>query len=40
MLGGSIIEPKDGHPTKGVYWFPGYNSSEGIRAMEFLKSQS
>jgi multiple sugar transport system substrate-binding protein len=39
MLGGSIIEPKDGHPTKGVYWFPGYNSSEGIRAMEFLKSQ-
>jgi multiple sugar transport system substrate-binding protein len=39
MLGGFIIEPKDGHPTKGVYWFPAYNSSEGIRAMEFIKSQ-
>jgi multiple sugar transport system substrate-binding protein len=39
MLGGYIIEPKDGHPTKGVYWFPAYNSSEGIRAMEFIKSQ-
>jgi multiple sugar transport system substrate-binding protein len=39
MLGGYIIEPKDGHPTKGVYWFPAYNSSEGVRAMEFIKSQ-
>jgi multiple sugar transport system substrate-binding protein len=39
MLGGYIIEPRDGHPTKGVYWFPAYNSSEGIRAMEFIKSQ-
>jgi multiple sugar transport system substrate-binding protein len=39
MLGGYIIEPKDGHPTKGVYWFPAYNSSEGVRAMEFVKSQ-
>lgn len=39
MLGGYIIEPKDGHPTKGVYWFPAYNSSEGVKAMEFIKSQ-
>lgn len=39
MLGGYIIEPKDGHPTKGVYWFPSYNSSEGVKAMEFIKSQ-
>jgi multiple sugar transport system substrate-binding protein len=39
MLGGYIIEPKDGHPTRGVYWFPAYNSSEGVRAMEFIKSQ-
>jgi multiple sugar transport system substrate-binding protein len=39
MLGGYIIEPKDGHPTKGVYWFPAYNSSEGLKAMEFVKSQ-
>jgi multiple sugar transport system substrate-binding protein len=39
MLGGYIIEPKDGHPTKGVYWFPAYNSSEGVKALEFIKSQ-
>jgi multiple sugar transport system substrate-binding protein len=39
MLGGEIIEQREGHPTKGVYWFPSYNSSEGIRAMEFLKQQ-
>jgi multiple sugar transport system substrate-binding protein len=39
MLGGEIIELREGHPTKGVYWFPSYNSSEGIRAMEFLKRQ-
>jgi multiple sugar transport system substrate-binding protein len=39
MLGGEIIELREGHPTKGVYWFPSYNSSEGIRALEFLKQQ-
>ena len=39
MLGGEIIKLREGHPTKGVYWFPSYNSSEGIRAMEFLKQQ-
>jgi multiple sugar transport system substrate-binding protein len=39
MLGGDILELREGHPTKGVYWFPSYNSSEGIRAMEFLKRQ-
>jgi multiple sugar transport system substrate-binding protein len=39
MLGGEILELRQGHPTKGVYWFPSYNSSEGIRAMEFLKRQ-
>jgi multiple sugar transport system substrate-binding protein len=39
MLGGYIIEPRDGHPTKGLYWFPTYNSSEGLKAMEFIKSQ-
>jgi multiple sugar transport system substrate-binding protein len=39
MLGGYIIEPRNGHPTKGVYWFPTYNDSEGVRAMEFIKSQ-
>jgi multiple sugar transport system substrate-binding protein len=39
MLGGEILELREGHPTEGVYWFPSYNSSEGVRAMEFLKQQ-
>jgi multiple sugar transport system substrate-binding protein len=39
MLGGEILELRQGHPTKDVYWFPSYNSSEGIRALEFLKRQ-
>jgi multiple sugar transport system substrate-binding protein len=39
MLGEEIILQKAGHPTKGVYWFPAFNSSEGVRAMEFIKSQ-
>jgi multiple sugar transport system substrate-binding protein len=39
MLGGEILELREGHPTKGGYWFPTYNSSEGVRAMEFLKRQ-
>jgi multiple sugar transport system substrate-binding protein len=39
MLGGEIVELREDHPTRGVYWFPSYNSSEGVRAMEFLKQQ-
>ena len=39
MLGGDILVQKDGHPTKGTYWFPAYNSSAGIRALQFLKEQ-
>jgi multiple sugar transport system substrate-binding protein len=39
MLGGEILQLREGHPTKGVYWFPSYNSSEGVKAMEFLKRQ-
>lgn len=39
MLGGDILQLKDGHPTKGSYWFPAYNSSQGVRALEFLKEQ-
>jgi multiple sugar transport system substrate-binding protein len=39
MLGGEILELREGHPTKGIYWFPSYNSSEGIRALDFLKRQ-
>jgi len=39
MLGGNIVDLKTGHPTKGVYFFPTYNGSEGVRAMEFIKAQ-
>jgi multiple sugar transport system substrate-binding protein len=39
MLGGEILELREGHPTKDVYWFPSYNSSKGVGAMEFLKRQ-
>jgi multiple sugar transport system substrate-binding protein len=39
MLGGEILELREGHPTKSVYWFPSYNSSEGVEAMDFLKRQ-
>ena len=38
-LGGEIIKLKSGHPTKGVYWFPAYNSTEGVKALEFIKDQ-
>ncbi len=40
MLGGNIIELKGGHPTKGAYWFPAYNGTEGVRAMQFIKEQA
>ena len=39
MLGGNIVDIKTGHPTKGHYWFPTYNGTEGIRVMEFIKAQ-
>ena len=39
MLGEEITELREGYPTKDVYWFPSYNSTERIRAMEFLKQQ-
>jgi multiple sugar transport system substrate-binding protein len=39
MLGGDIVVQKDGHPTKGTYWFPAYNSSAGVKALEFIKEQ-
>ena len=38
-LGGEITKLKSGHPTKGVYWFPEYNSTEGVKALEFIKAQ-
>lgn len=39
MLGGDIVVQKDRHPTKGTYWFPAYNSSAGVKALEFIKEQ-
>ena len=39
MLGGEILKMKSGHPTKGSYWFPAFNSTEGVRAMNFIKQQ-
>lgn len=37
MTGGDILQYKQGHPTKGSYWFPTYNSTEGVRALEFFR---
>lgn len=37
--GGEIIKQKEGHPTKDIYWFPAFNSTEGIRALGFIKEQ-
>jgi len=39
MLGGNILQEKSGHPTRGAYWFPSYNNTEGVKALEFIKSQ-
>jgi multiple sugar transport system substrate-binding protein len=39
MLGGELVEWKSGHPTKGSYWFPAYNSTDGVKALEFIKEQ-
>jgi multiple sugar transport system substrate-binding protein len=39
MQGGEIIKQKQGHPTKGVYWFPAFNGTEGVTALGFIKEQ-
>jgi multiple sugar transport system substrate-binding protein len=39
MLGGDIISIKQGHTTKGNYWYPSFNGSEGVRALNFIKEQ-
>jgi multiple sugar transport system substrate-binding protein len=39
MLGGEILKLKSGHPTKGTYWFPAYNSTQGVKALGFLNQQ-
>ncbi|HEY9399845.1 MAG TPA: hypothetical protein VIP29_08135 [Nitrososphaeraceae archaeon] len=33
------MELKSGHPTKGNYFFPTYNDTEGLKAMDFIKTQ-
>ena len=40
MIGGEILEKRDGHPTKQNYWYPIYNSDLGIKALHFLKDQA
>jgi len=39
MLGGEIVKQKSGHPQNGTYWFPTYNSTQGVQALEFLRDQ-
>jgi multiple sugar transport system substrate-binding protein len=39
MLGGDILNLKPGHPSKGAYWFPAFNSTEGVKALGFIKNQ-
>ena len=39
MTGGTIVESRHGHPTRDFYWYPSYNSSEGVRALGFIKNQ-
>ncbi|MDQ4012557.1 MAG: extracellular solute-binding protein [Thermoproteota archaeon] len=39
MQGGEIIKQKEGHPTKGLYWFPAFNGTEGVKALSFIKQQ-
>jgi multiple sugar transport system substrate-binding protein len=39
MLGGDILQQRDGHPTKSNYWFPVFNSSLGVKALSFIQNQ-
>jgi multiple sugar transport system substrate-binding protein len=39
MLGGEILKQEEGHPEKGTYWFPAFNSTAGVKALDFLKQQ-
>ena len=34
---GDILTLKGGNPTKGSYWFPSFNGTEGLKALEFFK---
>jgi multiple sugar transport system substrate-binding protein len=39
MLGGEILEQREGHPKKSNYWYPIYNNDLGVKALQFLKDQ-
>lgn len=39
MLDGAIVESRPGHPTKDFYWSPSYNSTQVVKALEFIKDQ-
>jgi multiple sugar transport system substrate-binding protein len=39
MLGGDILERRSNHPSRGSYWFPAFNNTEGVMAAEFLRKQ-
>jgi multiple sugar transport system substrate-binding protein len=39
MLGGEILEKREGHPAKSNYWYPIYNNDLGVKALQFLKDQ-
>ena len=40
MQGGEIIKMRDGHPTKGSYWFPAFNSPQVLKRCNFSKTRS
>lgn len=37
MQGGDILRMKGDHPTKDSYWFPAFNNTKGLKALEFFK---
>jgi multiple sugar transport system substrate-binding protein len=39
MLGGDILKQRNGHPTKGIYYYPAFNATEGVKALGFIKAQ-
>ena len=39
MFGGDILEQREGHPTKDIYWFPTSNSSAGLNALSCIQDQ-
>jgi multiple sugar transport system substrate-binding protein len=39
ILGGDLLEQRGGHPTKGNYWFPVFNSTAGLKALSIIQDQ-